>query len=255
MPIYGSKVTERVSADYPGCLSRAVSMVGTSRFVTGNLSYANVAKSATFDVDMGSDEINAFAGREGSQLGIWVMGGLVHWMTAAAVVATELVNGTSVGRCRKMLSWMCRYRETVNASFVSRMCRKFGISTEGYFTQKLDSMLTLMFSAIVAHELGHLCLGHVERMDGGVDMFGADRNDERQADLFAASVLQSFGSGRNGAVAAVMTFASLSYSRGDIYDGEFTHPGDRERIQNMLNAFAADLDGGKPSAEDLRKLL
>jgi hypothetical protein len=99
---------------------------------------------------------------------------------------------------------------------------------------KIESFYTGLIMHVIAHELGHNCLGHCARdVDLDIDI---TRNNERQADLFASNVIQTTMFKDFTVISALFVEIMFMWLSPD-YEGNSTHPGSRERVYNVLKSF------------------
>ena len=104
---------------------------------------------------------------------------------------------------------------------------------------KANGISAGMILTILAHEMGHIVLGHVAHTSGiGLEI---SRNQEREADSFASSVISASPFGEYMFVGmlfwhyALMLLEGAQPAAGD--DGESqTHPCSRERYENLVKA-------------------
>ncbi|MFG0253083.1 MAG: M48 family metalloprotease, partial [Phycisphaerales bacterium JB038] len=92
----------------------------------------------------------------------------------------------------------------------------------------------------IAHEAGHIALGHT--LATGDLPLEVSRNQEREADSFAASVLATSPSQEALFLGQVFTAILLTwqqYAWGDTE--ESTHPLAKERFENILRSHSAAL--------------
>jgi len=85
--------------------------------------------------------------------------------------------------------------------------------------------------AVVAHELGHICLSHTLSLE---DSNTCSRNDERQADLFAFSVIATTPFAKYNAMATLFVDILFEWMGGGSEDTATTHPHSKERVMNCL---------------------
>jgi len=114
---------------------------------------------------------------------------------------------------------------------------------------------TSMYMHTLAHELGHIALGHTLRFESHHNLDIA-RNQEREADSFAASVLSSCP-GREfhflGAALSTALFVWTDRAAGS--PAASTHPCPRERFQNLFATHSeAARDADQQFGLDQRRL-
>ena len=88
--------------------------------------------------------------------------------------------------------------------------------------------------ATIAHECGHIALGHT--LDPGYSVIGngISRDQERQADSFMSSVIATSPFAKQILLGRILSMYVLSQSKP--YDGTGTHPGHKERLENLVRA-------------------
>jgi hypothetical protein len=102
---------------------------------------------------------------------------------------------------------------------------------------KRKSYNAAMNMTVIAHELGHIALGHTLG-DGRVN-FEISRNQEREADSFAASVASSSPFGDYIVAGGIFFWVIMTWI--DAASGNFsqtTHPHARERLMDYIRANA-----------------
>lgn len=223
-----------------------------SKFVEENTRYREIAAKTDFIPDMDSRVINAYASHPDERYRIQLLGGLVDWVGHFSFIKTLFDVGMPMDKVAKLAEWTRQYvlsldplddEESGWSSEVTRKMvnevkmdlAKYKIDSNS-FAECWRSNLLDCVHACIAHELGHLCLGHCdcEGYDGTI--MSSNRNIERQADLFSFSVIQC-GTGvaakSVGAVLLEVSFFCLSAS----YDSDSTHPSSSERIDNAIQSF------------------
>jgi len=119
------------------------------------------------------------------------------------------------------------------------------------YEETRDLLLTY-YCSFIAHEMGHICLGHA----GGPGYRGQretiSRNQEREADIFESSVVTSFNNilfimGRIGADLLIASLERIGRSilldeGKEIERGHSTHPDSEERLFNAIRDHRNDLE-------------
>lgn len=95
---------------------------------------------------------------------------------------------------------------------------------------KADSIASGMLLTVLAHESGHQALGHVF---GNAVNLEISRNQEREADTFASSVISSSGFGEY-MFDGMLFWQCALVSQQDGETGEGTHPLAKERLANLI---------------------
>lgn len=274
MPNWSGKAYYLDSKD----VDNAFLTICTSGFVSGRPEYAGRLMLETELSMSDSTEINAYASRFSDdeikaqipenqeaaknfipkRFEITVTEGILQWMSAMAVVAATLDRTKSSRKARNMLKWMYKASTYghVGSDFMLRLWDKFNLATDSVMVEICGMYAKTMLTAIIAHECGHICLGHCPYAGQDVN-YSLDRNDERQADTFMSSVMQSTCAGAQGAIGAIMAFIGLRWASNDRKDKEsyYTHPASHERLNMLFNDFAAPLTVSHITRNQLRDLL
>lgn len=92
-----------------------------------------------------------------------------------------------------------------------------------------------MIIGVLAHEMGHVCLGHVD----GPSYYDSNpeiaRNHEREADSFASSITAATPFGEYVYDGTLFWHYVLAQQQGNTAI-ESTHPLERERLENLIRA-------------------
>lgn len=219
-----------------------------SKFVDTNTIYRAAASKTDFAPDMDSNVINAYASHPSERYRIQVLGGLVNWLSHFAFIKTLFDNGMPLEKVLKLAEWTRYHVLTVDKEdgWSLEITRQMVFSVKMDFAKyKIESTAfaecwrsnTLdMVHAVIAHELGHICLGHCDMEGYDGTLMSSNRNIERQADLFSFSVLQCGSGVAAKSVGAAMIQVSF-VCFGMEYEGDETHPSNHERIENALQSF------------------
>jgi len=219
-----------------------------SKFVQANERYRQCSDSTEFTYAEDDYTINAYADRVNGRYQVTLLRGIVQWTSVFGFIWMLADNGQKFSDILKMAKWAATYLQTeyndeIPNDIIETMLEKSGVKNADKIIDSFNQgkreqwrSCTLEISrSILAHELGHICLGHVD--DCGYDgtIMSANRNIERQADLFACSVLQSGSNVQSAAIATVLSELSLlCFGNGD---GQKTHPASKERVEYMMKSF------------------
>ena len=136
---------------------------------------------------------------------------------------------------------------------------EFGIKELGYDTQINNVLIaratTFMAGgvlSVIAHEQGHICLMHTLRNDIDYDI---SRNDERQADLFAQSVISALPYKDANILASLFTEILFCWMGKDRGGPATTHPHSRERVFNIYNSHEQYFEAMNFSIQDIEYFL
>ena len=219
-----------------------------SKFVQSNKRYRECADNTEFIYAINDNSINAYANHDGTRYTVTLLRGILQWGSVFGFIWMLADNGQKFKVTLKMATWAAMYlqnkyqgelpdcliEEMVNGCGIKHPEKLLDSINQGKMEQWRSCTLEIVRS-VLAHELGHVCLGHVD--DCGYDgtIMSANRNIERQADLFACSVLQSGSNVQSAAIATVLSEISLlCFGNGD---GQKTHPASKERINYMMKSF------------------
>ncbi len=98
------------------------------------------------------------------------------------------------------------------------------------------TVLEGMLSWVIAHEIGHICLHHTRRSESPKGWDEISRNQEREADSFASSLLHSRLSRHALLLGALLGELLTAWSQiGG--DGSGTHPHSGERFCNLIRSM------------------
>ena len=249
-------------------LQQLMSYVCTSPHVTSNPQYAKVAENLLFVIAKEDPTINAYAVLgEYAQVPnipddapmIYLLNGatLYSKLISSAFVMSRLVLDVDPSMENPMPifvtligNWVvengCEITEKGVAEFAGKLGLHYILANSGLY-RKVSSLSSALLISILAHEFGHLCLGHVHGMSVNLEI---SRNQEREADSFASSVISS------GPFAGYMVLGTVLWELVwvwlEVVTGEpaTTHPLASERLADILHAnpsAAAELGLSAPA--------
>jgi len=168
--------------------------------------------------------------------------GLLEWMSAVGVVTAVLDRTGSVRKARGMLKWMAKAstQGCVGSDFMLRLWERFHLKEDSVQEEVARMYAKTILLEVVAHECGHICLGHIPP-NGEDPHMSISRNNERQADSWAAAVIQSCCLGAQGAVGSAMSLIGLMWAH-SISEAELrfsSHPMHLERLSQFMQDFDA----------------
>lgn len=243
-------------------LLQLLNYVTSSPHVTGNAQYATLVPSLQLRY-ASKQEINAYAEFDGNVPTIYVMPGAVRYaniVSAAYVACTrarekapdnfsplpEVIDALSqlVMKTNSVLTaeGACAFAEQYNLHFVMY---------DQVLLRKARSFASGLLIGILAHEFGHLVLGHCSGKTANLEV---SRNQEREADSFASSVISSSPFADYmvfGAILWEMLWVWLEKKTGTIAT---THPLASERLADLIRAnptTAAELGLSVPAGTSL----
>lgn len=220
-----------------------------SKFIRKNEVYREFADKIDFFPAMDDADVNAYAGKRGDRYCVTLLGGLVAWVGHFAFLKTLSDMGMPTAKIVKLAEWTRRKvandLDNINIlTLTIHMVRETKFDFAKYqvdssaFDERWRSNIMDTVIACISHEIGHICLGHCDSEEGAYDgtIMSANRNIERQADLFSCSIIQC-GSGVStkgvGALLLVSSFVCIDPK----YKGDLTHPDSSERVENMITSF------------------
>ncbi len=221
--------------------------------VVSNARYVDVAARVVFNVLHGSHEVNAFATAVDGDEFIVLHGGMVRMcnLIAAAYVGGEAVRSSGAGQSpfAEIIADLGRYCVKCNAALTPRQADRFArdhnlhlVMGDEVLSRKARSFAAGMLTVTLAHEFGHLALGHC---DGAEPVnLEVSRNQEREADSFANSVISSSPFGDYLVIGSMLAESVWLWVQDATGEEESTHPLARERLAALVRAnpsVAADL--------------
>ena len=102
--------------------------------------------------------------------------------------------------------------------------------------QKAVSYSSGMLISVMAHETGHLVLGHLLSDGGTKPNLEISRNHEREADSFASSVISASPFGEYIFAGTLFMHYALVVQSDDDTDARRSHPLSKERFFNFVRA-------------------
>jgi len=223
-------------------------MVRNSSYVIMNMDYKEKSAKTEIIFDAENDVINAYASSQRyPNHDIHIFAGLCY---SSKLMGLALANFVE-----------CRNDESLET--LRQACDYIGeiiMKNEGKFTEGhvlsgmelLDFDITPVISAeansywfgsilsVVGHELGHICLSHTVRGDWSNSV---SRNDERQADLFAHSVVTTTPFAKYNVLSTLFTEVVFAWLHKNHDGPATTHPHSEERVMNTINSHEELLAG------------
>jgi hypothetical protein len=217
------------------------SQVTQSTFVRNNQKYMDKVSKTTIQYDH-SDTINAYATMNGDdKYLINIYKGLTKAMQACSIAFTNFVMYRDSNMLKKhindlislikknkfsfnhdaFIEYMLIIQNDIKASNIDSVLRNSGSYAAGAILE------------VISHELGHICLEHLYDEHVSLEV---SRNNERQADLFACSVIATTLYSEYmylGSLMSNFVFAWL----GDSNALATSHPHGIERLENMFNSY------------------
>lgn len=189
--------------------------------------------------------------------------GMLRWITVIAHVCEYIDRTRKMGEARKMLAFAAERLTQFDAGsdFAQRFIDEFAIQCDGRREEVVRMYGVAILVALIGHEMGHACLGHLYQEQNSLS-----RNNERCADMFASSVAQSIGNGYAGAVGAVVLDISFIWMQGKnskyltdkvkkkVRSTFMSHPVSIDRVKLFLDSFNTVLETSPITGKMLLKL-
>jgi hypothetical protein len=223
-------------------LTGSLGLVCSSRFIRNNEFYQSTVSRLHFSFDATADELNAYACMDESI--VYLRGLAVAQRVTAAVISVLDKNhsvtplSSSAVDCLltgvfdhigKRNSWNTSDGvEVLQSLFASRAFAAGSILPN---LSVARSIATACECYVIAHEIGHLALGHVQA--GVVWPQNVQRNQEREADSFASSTLSQAPFAEYlfiGHLATLFLLLQSQRRRGE--DHKSTHPDPESRLHS-----------------------
>jgi hypothetical protein len=223
-------------------LNQICAYVLNAPHVTGNAHYLKVAQQTRFVSERDDPTVNAYAthGRSGKQPEIRLLGGAVTF--ARLCGALRAVSGDG-GRHKLNAMWPVVGRTVLEGQGKLPPAKASEVLTklDGQVLWQDEALMRRavahsagMIAGIIAHELGHLALGHTLGRAANLEV---SRNQEREADSFASSVIST--SVFSDPLVEGMLLWELAWTWTQHLVGEevaTTHPVSRERLLDFIRA-------------------
>lgn len=218
--------------------------VHRSTHVQNNSHYREVIDSAKFIYSNTCAVVNAFAAwraldstrpKELTRVIVFYGGAAVFCrLSSLAVAARQAGDKTAVKRFLTALK--PRDTDLTNFDTVKRVIADASLAgalDSEQVRKKAKSVAAGMVIGILAHEAGHQALGHndKERRDDNLEV---SRNQEREADSFASSVIASSPFGEYIFAGTLLWYYALASQEAN--SQERTHPLSKERFENLVRA-------------------
>jgi len=209
-------------------------LVFRSSHVRRNSAYEDAASSTRFAYVEADPEFNAFACLDPVGPQIVLLGGLMREFAAMSIMVTFQPGGTAQG-----LREYARQRLAISPDHPLNMQPFAEHYSDAEMQQLRDarSLLCAMIMFVIAHELGHVCYGHVFGPGYAGQPIEVCRNQERDADSFASNVISSSTSREHWFAGQFFALLTMAIFEAHGVVAEFaTHPTARERLRNAVRS-------------------
>ena len=226
-------------------LSQLFEYVRSAANVKENLQYAGIMKDVRFFYLADNDTVNAYASlkqlnKDKDELHrvIVLLGGAVRFSKVASLAVAAHLSGDKQAPVRLVRALEPADCGKLDLDAVVRLVNAadLGAALANETVQaKAKSVSAGMILGILAHEAGHHALGHTLNTSEKVNL-DISRNQEREADSFASSVIASSPFGEYILAGTLFWHFALASQQGDAV--ATTHPLSRERFENFVRANA-----------------
>lgn len=217
---------------YDRLLTQILNMCKTTGYIDGNPVYKKIANNIDISVEY-IDDVNAYANGDNEHGYVIVMyAGLLKSFEFIGLALAVYMKNQDLIQLRDACNFLGKTAQSgfnqSNFDFGVKQLQYDKFDNE-YIKVNTESFTTGCILAVIAHELGHNILGHTERSE--ID-YPISRNDERQADLVAQSIIAALPYQDKNIIASICVFTLFTWMSTE-YDGPVaTHPDSRERVYN-----------------------
>lgn len=213
-----------------------------SSHVRENMLYAQILDATQFVYAPEDDKLNAYAtmvpggAGEGMRPIVLFKGGAARFGRVAALAVAAMRGGDREAGAR-FLALIRQYGlQTIDLDWALCMVNEGGVAPVLLDDRALATAKSVsagLFLGILAHEAGHLALGHLHGR-GATENNDISRNQEREADSFASSIIAASPFGEY-ILSGMLLFL---YASAQLEEGAraTTHPLSKERFDNFVKA-------------------
>ena len=226
-------------------LLQLMQYVCSSPHVTSNAKYAELPAKLHFNAKAADPTVNAFATlANGSDPVIMLLGGAIRFanLVSAAYVGASAAKARNGGKnplpeITAALGECClRNKAVFSSATACEFAQKYNlhlVMADPALARKAKSFAAGLLIGILAHEFGHLALGHCY---GNRVNLEVSRNQEREADSFASSVISSSPFGDYLVFGTILWEAVWVWVEEATGQVATTHPLSRERLADLIRA-------------------
>lgn len=223
-------------------------MVKNCSYVSKNFDYNDKASNTAITYEENNDTINAYASSQRHpEHDIHIFAGLSNsskLMGAALASYVENSNQETLEILRQACDFIGEKIKESSGEFtsldISEGLELLNIPMTSVIISEANSYWFGSVLSVVGHELGHICLSHTVRGDWSN---GVSRNDERQADLFAHSVVATTPFSKYNVLSTLFTEVVFAWLHKNDNSPSTTHPHSVERVMNTINSHEELLMG------------
>lgn len=244
----------------------AINLILASSYIARNRAY--LEKMSKVDFKYSKEMIaNSFAQNAGcNTYHVYTFAGLSVLMCTCAAIFSVYIRTHKAWQAKRALKWLfgnvfgeidaygCTW-DSVRMDKIIEFYHRFPeyLVKENY--PQYRELAFKMIAMVLGHEIGHIMLGHVDRTNSKTN--NVSRNNERSADLFSYSIMQSTGLGSSFAEGAIFMLLTLYFMDGKKYSNQQygTHPGHRDRVLNAVQSFKNELEYANIRESDILNLM
>jgi len=236
-------------------------MVRNSSYVAMNVEYKEKANNTTIKFDHDNNVINAYASSHNyPKHDIHIFAGLCYSSKMMGLALANFVENRGDNESLDVLRRACDYIGEIivnNNGEFTEMNVLAGMELLNFditpvISAEANSYWFGSILSVVGHELGHICLSHTVRGDWSNSV---SRNDERQADLFAHSVVSTTPFSKYNILSTLFTEVVFAWLHKNHDGPATTHPHSEERIMNTINSHESLLAGYGITKENIKTFL
>ena len=221
--------------------------VRQSSFISGNEQYAKKMKDVLFVYSATNDAVNAYASIDSSDNSRRIMNcfaGLVRISKVLSLAAAAQLCGEKGAIARlmdKLTPQLCSCLTIEDAAKLIRSCGLDACLSKEEIRTKAKSIAAGTVVGCLAHETGHIVLGHLES-DLKIRMnMEVRRNNEKQADLVSSSIMSTTPFGEYVFIGEVFFFwvnmqKIDALTKQNVPQSDLAHPLNRERYVSFVLA-------------------
>jgi len=244
MPAVAPACTPEMFDTSPNELLQLMQYVCSSPHVTSNAQYASLPERLVFAAEANEAMINAFATvKDGKTPVIMLLGGAIRFanlVSAAYVGSVAARSGSGQNPLPEITAAFGRFCLECKASVSGEQACRFAeqynlhlVMADPALGRKARSFAAGLLIGILAHEFGHLALGHCYGQRVNLEV---SRNQEREADSFASSVISSSPFGDYLVFGTILWEAVWVWVEEATGQVATTHPLSRERLADLIRA-------------------
>ena len=232
-------------------------MVRRSSYVLQNPDYHSKAINTEILLDT-SNVVNAYAQTldyEANKHHITILSGLINASALMSIGIAQYRIDNNIEDLIRVCNWLGTLAAS-KGSFTRQDLwegvEQFNYDVNGVVGIEADSYLVGAVLSAVGHELGHICLSHTVRGDWSNEV---SRNDERQADLFAHSVVSTTPFASYTVLGTLFTEIIFTWMGKGRTGPATTHPHSRERVYNAINSHEEVLESLGITRDNIEEFL